>query len=578
MTVAAIETPPGVGPASTTSATDVSFDCGWGRLCFAQTFADPAHLARSLEEEGPARRDIAFYVSEPHVLLAQAPIDLFLDPSHTYRLDLAALKPSVRQSAGFRIRPIERESDAAAINRIYRVRNMVEVDPGFLWRHRAGPALTYLVAEDERTGTVIGTVTGIDHVAAFADPEGGTSLWCLAIDAQAVYPGLGEALVRALAGRFRSDGRRTMDLSVMHDNAAAIGLYERLGFRRLPVFAVKRRNPINERLFTGTASADEALNPYARIIVDEARRRGIHAEIVDAAGGFFRLTYGGRSLRCRESLSDLTSAVALSICDDKSVTRRLVADNGVAVPEQIVAGDEAELAAFLERHGSIVVKPARGEQGRGIAVGITSLEDAKAAVETARRECDRVLVESCFEGRDLRLVVIDFRLVAAAIREPPAVTGDGQSSVRDLIEQLSRRRQSATAGESAVPLDAETERTVRAAGFSMDAVLPEGERLTVRRTANLHTGGTIHDVTDIVHPRLVEAAVAAARAIDIPVCGIDLMVEDPSREAYVFIEANERPGLANHEPQPTAERFVDLLFPLSIPASVRTARLKRRLD
>ncbi len=577
MTVAAIDTP-GVGPASPASATDVSFDCGWGRLCFAQTFADPAHLARSLEEEGPARRDIAFYVSEPHVLLAQAPIDLFLDPSHTYRLDLAALKPSVRQSAGFRIRPIERESDAAAINRIYRVRNMVEVDPGFLWRHRAGAALTYLVAEDERTGTVIGTVTGIDHVAAFADPDGGTSLWCLAIDAQAVYPGLGEALVRALAGRFRSDGRRTMDLSVMHDNAAAIGLYERLGFRRLPVFAVKRRNPINERLFTGTASADEALNPYARIIVDEARRRGIHAEIVDAAGGFFRLTYGGRSLRCRESLSDLTSAVALSICDDKSVTRRLVADNGVAVPEQIVAGDEAELAAFLERHGSIVVKPARGEQGRGIAVGITSLEDAKAAVETARRECDRVLVESCFEGRDLRLVVIDFRLVAAAIREPPAVTGDGQSRVRDLIEQLSRRRQSATSGESTVPLDAETERTVRAAGFSMDAVLPEGERLTVRRTANLHTGGTIHDVTDIVHPRLVEAAVAASRAIDIPVCGIDLMVEDPSREAYVFIEANERPGLANHEPQPTAERFVDLLFPLSIPASVRTARLKRRLD
>lgn len=559
-------------------AADVSLDCGWGRLCFAQTFADPAHLARSLEEEGPARRDIAFYVCEPHVLLAQAPIDLFLDPSHAYRLDLAALKPSLRSPAGFRIRPIERESDAAAINRIYRVRNMVEVDPGFLWSHREGSALTYLVAEDERTGAVIGTVTGIDHVAAFGDPDNGTSLWCLAIDAQAVYPGLGEALVRALAGRFQKAARRTLDLSVMHDNAAAIGLYERLGFHRLPTFAVKRRNPINERLFTGTASADEALNPYARIIVDEARRRGIHAELLDAKGGFFRLTYGGRSLRCRESLSDLTSAVALSICDDKSVTRRLVADAGVVVPEQIVAGDEAELQAFLDSRGQIVVKPARGEQGRGISVGISTLEDAKAAIETARRECDRVLVESCFQGRDLRLVVIDFRLVAAAIREPPAVTGNGSDTVRALIEQLSRRRQSATSGESTVPLDAETERTVRAAGFAMDAVLPEGERLTVRRTANLHTGGTIHDVTDIVHPRLVEAAVAAARAIDIPVCGIDLMVEDPSREPYVFIEANERPGLANHEPQPTAERFIDLLFPLSIPASARTARLKRRLD
>ncbi|WP_062217516.1 N-acetylglutaminylglutamine synthetase [Aureimonas sp. D3] len=559
-------------------ARDVSFDCGWGRLCFAQTFEDPAHLARSLEEEGPARRDIAFYVSEPHVLLAQAPIDLFLDPSHTYRLDLAAMKPASRAPSGFRIRPLERESDTAAINRIYRVRHMVEVEPSFLWSQREGSALRYLVAEDERTGAVIGTVTGLDHVAAFGDTENGASLWCLAIDAQAVYPGLGEALVRALAGRLRSDGRRSLDLSVMHDNAAAIALYERLGFRRLPVFAVKRRNPINERLFTGAAAADEALNPYARIIVDEARRRGIHAEILDADGGFFRLTYGGRSLRCRESLSDLTSAVALSICDDKSVTRRLVADAGVVVPEQIAAGGDEELSAFLQSHGQIVVKPARGEQGRGISVGVETLEEAKAAIEAARRECKRVLIESCFQGRDLRLVVIDFRLVAAAIREPPAITGNGVDSVRELIEQLSRRRQSATSGESRVPLDAETERTVKAAGYAMEDVPAEGERITVRRTANLHTGGTIHDVTDIVHPRLVEAAIAAARAIDIPVCGIDLMVEDPSREPYVFIEANERPGLANHEPQPTAERFIDLLFPLSIPSSARTARLKRRLD
>jgi len=95
----------------------------------------------------------------------------------------------------------------------------------------------------------------------------------------------------------------------------------------------------------------------------------------------------------------------------------------------------------------------------------------------------------------------------------------------------------------------------------------------VRRTANLHTGGTIHDVTSEVHPRLVAAAVAAARAIDIPVVGIDLMVRSPREPDYAFIEANERPGLANHEPQPTAERFVDLLFPLSVPATVRQAAL-----
>ena len=85
----------------------------------------------------------------------------------------------------------------------------------------------------------------------------------------------------------------------------------------------------------------------------------------------------------------------------------------------------------------------------------------------------------------------------------------------------------------------------------------------MRRTANLHTGGTIHDVTGEVHSRLVDAAVTAAKAINIPVVGIDFMVKSPRQPDYAFIEANERPGLANHEPQPTAERFVDLLFPRS---------------
>ena len=85
--------------------------------------------------------------------------------------------------------------------------------------------------------------------------------------------------------------------------------------------------------------------------------------------------------------------------------------------------------------------------------------------------------------------------------------------------------------------------------------------MRVRKTANLHTGGTIHDVTARLHPALAEAARRAAEALEIPVVGLDLMVPDVEQPDHVFIEANERPGLANHEPQPTAQRFVDLLFP-----------------
>ena len=86
----------------------------------------------------------------------------------------------------------------------------------------------------------------------------------------------------------------------------------------------------------------------------------------------------------------------------------------------------------------------------------------------------------------------------------------------------------------------------------------------MRTTANLHTGGTLHDVTGKLHPTLRQAAVEAAAAIDIPVTGLDFIVPDPKGEDYVIIEANERPGLANHEPQPTAERFIDLLFPSTV--------------
>jgi D-alanine-D-alanine ligase-like ATP-grasp enzyme len=137
--------------------------------------------------------------------------------------------------------------------------------------------------------------------------------------------------------------------------------------------------------------------------------------------------------------------------------------------------------------------------------------------------------------------------------------------VRQLVEKTSRRRERATGGESRIPLDATTEEIVAAAGHSMDDVLPTGERLRVRRTANLHTGGTIEDVTDRLHPAIADAAVRASRAIGIPVTGLDFLVPAVDGPDHVFIEANERPGLANHEPQPVAARFVDLLFPETHP-------------
>ena len=551
----------------------VALDCGWGRLLFGATFADPHELVRAMRAEAADRRDIAFHISDPHVILSIAPQELFLDPSHTYRLDLAAYADGSCEPRGFLLRPLSSRADAEALNRIYATRGMVPVPPEFFWSKRDDRAITWLVAEDEATGGIVGTVMGVDHACALGGGEHGSSLWCLAVDPQASQPGIGEALVRRLALHFKERGKAWMDLSVLHDNDQAIALYEKLGFVRVPSFTVKRKNPINERLFIGPEDGqDQALNPYARIITAEARRRGIQVEVTDAEGGFFRLTHGARSIHCRESLSELTTGVAMSICDDKAVTRRVVQRAGVVVPEQIEASeDRAALAAFLRKHEAVVVKPARGEQGRGVAVGLRTPEEIETAIGVARRISDRVVVEQCVEGEDLRLVVIGFRLVAAAVRRPARVVGDGRSTVRTLIEAQSRRRAAATGGESRIPLDEETARCVADAGLGLDEVAAEGLEIAVRRAANLHTGGTIHDVTGEVHPRLVDAAIRAARAIDIPVTGIDFVVRSPRGPDYAFIEANERPGLANHEPQPTAERFIDLLFPFSVPAAARAA-------
>lgn len=539
---------------------DAVIECGWGRIIFAQTFDDMSAVVETLRQEEPDDRDIAFYVNDPHVALAEAPHQIFLDPSHTYRLWLSHYRSRRTPAQGFTVRRLSSRYDIEAINDIYSRLGMVQIASDFLLKNKSSRRFVFLVAENVATGAIVGTAMGVDHHFTFNDPDQGSSLWCLAVDPQSSIPGIGQELVRHLAETFQTRGRAFMDLSVMHDNKQAIALYEKIGFERINAFSLKHKNPINEKLFMGP-QPDAKLNPYAQIIINEARRRGIDIRIEDAAGGFFVLSQGRRTIHCRESLSDLTSAVALSRCDDKAVTRRLLAAAELNVPHQVEYDDEDQARDFLEKHGRIVVKPARGEQGAGISVDISRADEMVHAVGNAKRVCDRVLLESFHEGQDLRIIVIDDKVVAGAIRRPAAVVGNGQSTIEDLIRAQSRRRAAATGGESVIPVDDETRRCIALAGYEMAAILPKGERLAVRKTANLHTGGTIHDVTGILHRTLVAAAVDAAQALKIPVVGLDFLVVAPDSPDYVIIEANERPGLANHEPQPTAERFIDLLFP-----------------
>src|SRR3546814_909810 len=214
----------------------------------------------AIRQEAPDERDIAVYLSDPHVLLAQAPEALFLDPSHTFRLDFQRYRPRRDRVPGVYIRRVRSSEDAAAINRIYAKCGMIQVSRDFLLGHRGSRHIVHLLAIDEASGDVVGTVTGVDHVLTFADPERGSSLWCLAVDPQAGLPGIGEVLVRHLVETFQTRGLAQIDLSVMHDNSQAIGHYEKLGFQRVPLITVKSKNQINERLYS-TPPTEARTNP-----------------------------------------------------------------------------------------------------------------------------------------------------------------------------------------------------------------------------------------------------------------------------------------------------------------------------
>jgi len=537
--------------------------CGWGRLIFAHTFPEPREVARALLKERPGSRDIAFYVVDPHLILNTAPRDLFMDPSHTFRLKFRSYTAKEDRPTAFDIGFIEKPEDIDEINRIYQAQHMVPLDKDEIWENLDDDRRHFFVARTSNEGEVVAVALGVDHQLSFNDIENGSSLWSLAVDPQATIPGIGETMVRHLVEFYQQRGRDQLDLSVMYDNQLAIRLYEKLGFERVPVFAIKHCNPINEKLYTAGGIADE-FNPYAQIIIEEAVRRGISIEPIHVRKGYFTLTLGGRTILCRESLTELTSSVAMSIADDKEMTRYLLEDGGLSFPAQTRAGSAEHNASFLAKHERVVVKPARGEQGQGVSVNLRTQEEVQEAVGAAREQCETVLIEQFVSGEDLRIIVINNEVVAAATRKPAEIIGTGKHDVRSLIESASRRRAAATGGESTIPIDAETERCLREQGYELDSIPPADHPIRVRNTANLHTGGTIHDVTPKLHPELADAAVQAAQILRMPVVGLDFIVESVDKPQYWVIEANERPGLANHEPQPTAEKFVDLLFPQTI--------------
>jgi cyanophycin synthetase len=220
----------------------------------------------------------------------------------------------------------------------------------------------------------------------------------------------------------------------------------------------------------------------------------------------------------------------------------------------------------------VVVKPSNQKGGRGIMTGLKSADEIRIAFERAREYSDRVLVESLIEGTDHRLMIVDGKFLAASMRSPPIITGDGKRTIDELIRELNTDPLRDGWRWKPVTEDSELNRLLDKAGYRLDTVLETGETIALRSTANISTGGTSIDLTDSVHPDNRELAVRAAKAIGLDVAGVDFMTTDVSQSYKVvggaIIEVNARAGFRPHtwvvkgQPRDVAGAVIDNMFTL----------------
>ncbi|MBL8365975.1 MAG: cyanophycin synthetase [Comamonas sp.] len=317
---------------------------------------------------------------------------------------------------------------------------------------------------------------------------------------------------------------------------------------------------------------DVRLGPSTGAIVQAAVDRGIPYRRL-TQGSLVQLGWGSKQRRIQAAEIDSTSAVAESIGQDKDLTKRLLHAAGVPVPlgQPVETVDEAW--AVAQKVGlPVVVKPQDGNQGKGVTVNITDRAQLEEAYKNAA-DYGTVMVERFLPGQDFRLLVVGDQLVAAARREPPQVLGDGERTVRELVDivnQDPRRGEGHGTALTKIRLDDIAIARLALQNLTPDSVPEKGQRVVLRNNANLSTGGTATDVTDDVHPEVAARAVAAAQMVGLHICGVDMVAETVLRpleeQGGGFVEVNAAPGLRMHlapsygKPRAIGQAIVDRLY------------------
>ncbi|MFL5470576.1 MAG: cyanophycin synthetase [Gemmatimonadaceae bacterium] len=316
------------------------------------------------------------------------------------------------------------------------------------------------------------------------------------------------------------------------------------------------------------------LGPSTGAVVEEAKRRGIPVRRLNNYS-LVQLGLGKNLRRIQATLSDYTSAIAVEIAQDKDDTKRVLGNIGLPVPKGDVARSFERAVEIADEIGyPVILKPLDANQGRGISGEIDNEHALHEAWNEAREFGDRIVIEQYAEGRDHRVLVINGKVVACAERIPARVTGDGSSTIAQLIERENRdprRGVGHTKTLTKLPADERTTCFLRKHGLTLESVPQNGQVVYLRGTANLSTGGTAVDRTDEMHPDNITACEMAAGIIGLDIAGIDLLTPDisvPFREnGAVIIEVNAGPGIRMHThptegtPRNVGAPIIDMLYP-----------------
>jgi len=326
---------------------------------------------------------------------------------------------------------------------------------------------------------------------------------------------------------------------------------------------------------------DVRLGPSTGSIVEEAVSRGIPFLRL-GRNSLIQLGAGVNQMRFQATITCKTSNIAVDIACNKEQTKKMLDEASIPVAKGDICYDEEDLQETIEDIGyPIVIKPLDGNHGKGASINVTNWEDAVKGLWHAKDYSRRVIVEKFITGFDFRVLVINNEVVAAAQRVPAHVIGNGKNNIKELIDITNEDPRRGYGHENVlteITIDKSTERLVENAGYTLESILPEKETLYLKSTANLSTGGTSVDVTDLMHPENVFLAERISRVIGLDICGIDIMAPNLTQSLKenggVILEVNAAPGFRMHLapseglPRNVAAPVIDMLYPPGKPSRI----------